>query len=187
MRYSIIAICCAICLCSCKSKKVATDINVVSKNHSELSQYHETATIDTTRLLHIEGLKQNITIEETIITKKYDKDTGAITEETETKRKITQDSDKVVANQEKKGVRVEKNDSTHHIADGSKMIESKTEEESTSETVTFCNQFGKWLGIVIGFGIIVGVIVLTAYIRKKLRVSKEIISTFVDRVSNSLK
>ena len=173
MRYSIIAVCCAICLCSCKSKKVATDKNVVSKNNSELSQYHEEGKIDTTRTTYSDVLNQVTTIEETITIKEYDKE-GNISKETETKRKITQDSNKVSAKDEQKGVRVEKNDSIHHIADASKMIEGRTEEESTSETVTFCNQFGKWIGIIIGVGIVVGVIVLIAYLRKKLRISNSL-------------
>lgn len=163
MKYPIIAICCAIALCSCKSKKVATDINVVSKNHSELSHYHEIATIDTTRLLHIEDVKQTITIEETITTKKYDKDTGAITEETETKRKIIQNSDKVVAEEEQKGVKSYSEDSLNHIADVSKKVDSSVEEESTGGQ----EAFGKWLGIILGIAIVGYVIYLC--IRKKLR------------------
>lgn len=163
MKYPIIAICCAICLCSCKSKKVATDINVVSKNHSELSHYHEIATIDTTRLLHIEDVKQTITIEETITTKKYDKDTGAITEETETKRKITQDTDQVVTEEEQKGVKSHSEDSLNHIADVSKKIDTSVEEESTGGQ----ESFGKWLGIVIG----VAIVIFIVYLLKKLRVS----------------
>lgn len=167
MKYPNIAICCAIALCSCKTKKVATDINVVSKNHSELSHYHETATIDTTRLLHIEDLKQVITIEETITTKKYDKDTGVITEETETKRKITQNTDKAIAEEEQKGLKSHSEDSLNHIADVSKMVDTSVEEESTGGQ----ESFGKWLGIVIGLGIVLGAVVLILYLSKKLRVS----------------
>lgn len=162
MKYPIIAICCAIALCSCKSKKVVTDYHEKTIVNSEVSAYHNIATIDTTRLLHIEDLKQIITIEETIITKKYDKDTGVITEETETKRKITQDSDKVVTEEEQKGVKSHSEDSLNHIANVSKMVDSEVKEESTGGQ----ESFGKWLGIVIGMAIVIFIV----YFLKKLRV-----------------
>lgn len=163
----VILICCtALLLCSCKSKKVVTDYHDKTVVNSELSEYHNVATIDTTRLLHIEDVKQIITIEETTITRKYDKDTGVITEETETKRKITQDSDKVVAEEGRKGVKFHSEDSLNHIADISKMVDNE------AETVIKCNwleSFGKWLGIVLGIAIVGYVIYLC--ISKKLRVS----------------
>ena len=167
MKHPIIAICCAIALSSCKSKKVVTDYHEKTSVNSELSAYHNVATIDTTRLLHIEDLKQIITIEETITTKKYDKDTGVVTEETETTRKIRQDTDQVVTEEERKGVKSHSEDSLNHIADISKKIDSSVKEESTGGQ----EAFGKWLGIVIGLGIVLGAIVLIMYIRNKLRVS----------------
>lgn len=160
--YSLIGF--ALFMCSCKSKKVVTDYHEKTIVNSELSEYHNVATIDTTRLLYNEDVKQIITIEETITTKKYDKDTGAITEETETKRKVTQDTDKVVTEEEQKGVKSHSEDSLNHIADISNMVDTET------ETVTKCNwleSFGKWLGIVLGIAIVGYVIYLC--IRKKLR------------------
>lgn len=160
--YSLIGF--ALFMCSCKSKKVATDINVVSKNHSELSHYHETATIDTTRLLHIEDLKQIITIEEDVIVTEYDKESGKPIKETKTKRKVVQDTNKAIAEEERKGVKSHSEDSLNHIADVSNMVDTET------ETVTKCNwleSFGKWLGIVLGIAIVGYVIYLC--IRKKLR------------------
>lgn len=158
--YSLIGFC--LLMCSCKSKKVVTDYHEKTVVNSEFSAYHNVATIDTTRLLHIEDLKQIITIEETIITKKYDKDTGVITEETETKRKITQDSDKVVTEEEQKGVKSHSEDSLNHIADVSKKVDTSVEEESEGGQ----ESFGKWLGIVIGMAIVIFIV----YFLKKLRV-----------------
>ena len=163
MKYPIIAICCATCLCGCKSKKVATDYHEKTIVNSEVSAYHNVATIDTTRLLHIEDLKQIITIEEDVIVTEYDKETGKAIKETETKRKIIQDTNKVASKEEQKGKSVVKNDSTHHVADASKMIDSEVKEESTGGQ----EAFGKWLGIVLGIAIVGYVIYLC--IRKKLR------------------
>lgn len=167
MKYPIIAICCAIALSSCKSKKVVTDYHEKTIVNSELSVYHNVATIDTTRLLHIEDLKQVITIEEDVIVTEYDKESGKPIKETKTKRKVIQDTNKDTTEEEIKGIAEFVNDSTHHIADVSKTIDSKTEEESIGGQ----ESFGKWLGIIIGLGIVLGAIVLIVYIRKKLRVS----------------
>lgn len=150
-------------MCSCKSKKVVTDYHEKTIVNSELSAYHNVATIDTTRMLYVEDLKQIITIEETITTKKYDKDTGIITEETEKKRTIRQDTDKVVTEEEQKGVKFHSEDSLNHIADISKMVDSSVDEESTGGQ----ESFGKWLGIILGIAIVGYVIYLC--IRKKLR------------------
>lgn len=166
MKYPIIAICCAIALSSCKSKKVVTDYHEKTIVNSELSEYHNVATIDTTRLLHIEDVKQIITIEEDVIVTEYD-EKGNISKKTETKRKVVQDINKVASKEEVKGKSVVKNDSTHHIADISKKIDTSVKEESTGGQ----ESFGKWLGIVIGLGIVLGAIVLIMYLRKKLRVS----------------
>lgn len=152
MKYPIIAICCAICLCGCKSKKVVTDYHEKTIVNSELSAYHNVATIDTTRLLHIEDVKQTITIEEDVIVTEYDKESGKPIKKTETKRKITQDTNKATTEEETKGIAEVVNDSTHHIADISKKIDSSVEEESTGGQ----ESFGKWLGIIIGLGIVLG-------------------------------
>ena len=158
--YSLIVFC--LLMCSCKSMKVVTDTHEKTNVNSELSAYHNVATIDTTRLLYVEDVKQIITIEETITTKKYDKDTGAITEETDTKRKITQDTDQVVTEEERKGVKSHSEDSLNHIADISKKVDTSVEEESEGGQ----ESFGKWLGIVIGMAIVIFIV----YFLKKLRV-----------------
>ena len=161
MRHLLI-VCCAICLCSCKSKKVVTDYHEKTIVNSELSAYHNVATIDTTRLLHIEDVKQIITIEEDVIVTEYDKESGKPIKKTETKRKVVQDTNKVASKEEQKGKSVVKNDSTHHVADVSKKIASKTEEESIGGQ----ESFGKWLGIVIGLSIVVGFIVISIKIKR---------------------
>ncbi len=159
--YSLIAFC--LLMCSCKSKKVVTDYHEKTNVNSELSEYHNVATIDTTRLLHIEDLKQIITIEEDVIVTEYDKESGKPIKKTETKRKVVQDTNKVASKEEVKGGSVVKNDSTHHIADVSKMVDTSVEEESTGGQ----ESFGKWLGIVLGIAI-VGFIAYLC-IKKKLR------------------
>jgi sensor c-di-GMP phosphodiesterase-like protein len=146
---------------------VVADYHEKTIVNSELSSYHNVATIDTTKLLYIEDLNQTITIEEDVIVTEYDKESGKPIKETKTKRKITQDTNKATAEEEIKGIAEVVNDSTYHTADVSKKIDSSVEEESTGGQ----EAFGKWLGIIIGLGIVLGAIVLILYIRKKLRVS----------------
>lgn len=164
--YSLIVFC--LLMCSCKSKKVVTDYHERTIVNSELSAYHNVATIDTTRLLYNEDVKQIITIEEDVIVTEYD-EKGNISKETKTKRKVVQDTEKATTEEEQKGVKSHSEDSLNHIANVSKMVDSEVKEESTGGQ----ESFGKWLGIVIGLGIVLGAVVLILYLRKKSkRVSK---------------
>ena len=150
-------------MCSCKTQKSARLINEVSKENiqTEWNKFQEL--IDTSSALKIEIDKSKLKIIETITTKKYDKDTGAITEETKTEREITQDTDKVVAEEENQAVTNSNQLEVEHNADISNMIDS----EVTEESIGGQEAFGKWFGIVIG--VIVGILLL--YLLRKFRVS----------------
>ena len=150
--YSLIGFC--VLMCSCKTQKVASDINVVSKEsiQTELSKYE--ILVDTTKTFKVDIDKSKLKITETITTKKYDKDTGAITEETKTERTITQDSDKVSAEEENQSVTNLNGLEVDHFADVSKKIDSEVKEESIGGQ----ESFGKWFGIVIG--VVVGILLL---------------------------
>jgi tetrahydromethanopterin S-methyltransferase subunit A len=119
--------------------------------------------VDTTKTFKVDIDKSKLKITETITTKKYDKDTGAITEETTTEREITQDSDKVSAEEENQSVTNRNGLEVDHFADVSKKIDSEVKEESIGGQ----ESFGKWFGIVIG--VVVGLLLL--YLMRKLRVN----------------
>jgi tetrahydromethanopterin S-methyltransferase subunit G len=119
--------------------------------------------VDTTKTFKVDIDKSKLKITETITTKKYDKDTGAITEETTTEREITQDSDKVSTKEENQAVTNSNQLDVDHSADVSKKIDSEVKEESIGGQ----EAFGKWFGIVIG--VVVGILLL--YLLKKMRVS----------------
>lgn len=159
--YSLIVFC--LLMCSCKTQKVASDINVVSKENIQTEWNKFQALIDTSSALKIEIDKSKLKIIETITTKKYDKDTGAITEETKTEREITQDSDKVVSEEENQAVTNSNQLEIEHFADVSKKIDS----EVTEESIGGQEAFGKWFGIVVG--VVFGLLLL--YLLKKFRVS----------------
>ena len=159
--YSLIGFC--VLMCSCKTQKSASLINEVSKENiqTELSKFE--ILVDTTKVFRIDIDKSKLKITETITTKKYDKDTGSITEETKTEREITQDSDKVVAEEENQAVTNSNQLELDHFADVSKKIDSEVKEESIGGQ----EAFGKWFGIVLGC--VIGLLIL--YLLKKMRVS----------------
>lgn len=162
--YSLIGFC--VLMCSCRTQKSARLINEVSKetNQTKLSRFE--ALIDTSNVLKIEIDQSKLKIIETIITKKYDKDTGAVTEETTTEREIAQDTNEVVAEAEEKGVTEENDILVKHESDFSKILDSEEKEESRSDLGMFWEQFGKSLGIIVGIALVVGLIWL--YLKKKL-------------------
>ena len=157
--FSLIGFC--ILMCSCKTKKLDSHVKVKSEVRSDLAILNESVKISTSNHAYFANEAQNIVIEEDIVVTEYDKD-GKKTKETNAKRKIIQDSDKVVTKEETEGIAEVVNDSTHHIADASKMIDSEVEEESTGGQ----EAFGKWLGIVLG----VAIVIFIVYLLKKLRV-----------------
>lgn len=159
--YSLIGFC--VLMCSCKTQKVASDINVVSKEnvHTELSKYE--VFVDTSRLHKIEIDKSKLTITERIKVTEYDAESGKPIKETETEREITQDSDKVSAEEANQAVTNSNQLDVDHFADVSKKIDSEVKEESIGGQ----ESFGKWFGIVIG--VVVGILLL--YLMRKLRVN----------------
>ena len=150
-------------MCSCRTKKFGSEVDFTTKEniHTELSRFGSLT--DTSNVLKIEIDKSKLKITETITTKKYDKDTGAITEETKTERTIAQDTDKVSTEEENQSVTNRNGLEVDHFADVSKKIDSEVKEESIGGQ----ESFGKWFGIVIG--VIVGLLLL--YLLKKMRVS----------------
>ena len=150
-------------MCSCKTQKIASLVNEVSKENIQTEWSKFGILIDTTKTFRVDIDKSKLKFIETITTKKYDKDTGVITEETKTEREITQDSDKVVAEDENQAVTNSNQLEVDHFADVSKKIDSEVKEESIGGQ----ESFGKWFGIV--FGVIVGLLLL--YLMRKLRIN----------------
>ena len=150
-------------MCSCKTQKSARLINEVSKGNVQTNLSKFEALTDTSTSLKIDIDKSKLTITETIITKKYDKDTGTITEETTTERTITQDSDKVVAEEENQAVTSSNQFEVDHLRDVTKKVDSEVKEESIGGQ----EAFGKWFGIAIGCAI--GLLIV--YLLDKFRVN----------------
>ena len=159
--YSLIGFC--VLMCSCKTQKVASDINVVSKENVQTEWNMFEILVDTTKTFKVDIDKSKLKIIETIKITEYDAESGKPIKETETEREITQDSDKVSAEEENQSVTNRNGLEVDHFADVSKKIESEIKEESIGGQ----ESFGKWFGIVIG--VVVGILLL--YLLRKFRVS----------------
>ena len=138
-------------MCSCGTKKSTYLVNEASKENVQTSLIRFEALKDTFNTLRIEIDKDRLKIIELIINRKYDKDTGVITEETKTERTITQDSDKVSTEEKQKRTELFLTDSLHHSANINKTVESEVTEESEDASVVFWREIGRWIGIVIAF------------------------------------
>lgn len=144
-------------LCSCKSSKIDSNARIRNGVRSDLSYLNNSVKIDSSKTAYFAKDVQNIVIEEVITEIEYDKESGKPIKETKTERKTTQDSDKVVAEEEERGMSEVRNDSLNHIVDLHEIVESETDEESVGGQ----EAFGKWLGIILGL------FVLIVYLWKK--------------------
>ena len=150
-------------LCSCKTQKLDSNVQVRSDIQSELSVMSESVKIDTTKTIQSEQLNQRIVIEEETTIIEYEKESGKPIKETTSKRKTTQDSEKVVAEEESKGVIIEQNDSLNHFREYTQKVDADVKEESIGGQESFGKYFGITLGCVIGL--------LLIYLLVKLRVN----------------
>lgn len=138
-------------MCSCKSSKVDSNVQIRDEVLSETSYMNESIKVDTTKTTYTEQITENKVIKETIITEEYDKDTGALTKKTKTERETRQGSDKAVAEEKKQGVTERNGLKVDHIEEKLEMVDSEVEEEKTGGQ----EAFGKYLGIVLGVFIII--------------------------------
>lgn len=134
-------------MCSCKSKEVTSNAQIRSDIQSELSYLTKNVKIDTSRITYFDTLSQRIVIKEKFNIIEYDKESGKPIKETHAERETTQDTQKASAKEEQRGTAVENNDSTHHIIDADKKVDTSTKTEKTSDTRLF------WFGL--GFGLVI--------------------------------
>ena len=150
-------------MCSCKTQKIESNVKERTDIKSDLSLQNESVEISTKNHAYFANDTQRIVIEEDIVVTEYDEKTCKPTKETKTKRKTTQDTDKVVAEEANQAVTNSNQLDVDHFADVSKKIDS----EVTEESIGGQEAFGKWFGIV--SGVIVGLLLL--YFMRKLRIN----------------
>lgn len=150
-------------MCSCKTQKLDSNVKVRSELKSNLSCLNESVKINTQNHAYFANDTQNIVIEEDITVTEYDKESGKPIKETKTKRKTTQDSDKVVAEEKDESVTECNELEAEHSRESTKKIDSEVKEESVGGQ----EAFGKYLGIVIG----IAISLFLLYLLRKFRVN----------------
>lgn len=152
-------------MCSCNTQKSARLINEVSKENVQTEWNKFGILVDTTKTFRVDIDKSKLKIIETIKITEYDAESGKPIKETEAKRETTQDSDKVVTEEENQAVTNSNQLEVEHLRESTKKIDSEVKEESQSGLGLFWEQFGKYLGIVMGIALLIGAIYL--YLKKK--------------------
>ena len=150
-------------MCSCKTQKVDTSTKVREQVHSEVSVINVETKVDTSTVVRVDSLSQHIVIEEEITIVEYDKESGKPIKETNAKRKVTQDTQKVASEEEAKGVS-EENDV---LLKGESDFTKTTDKEEELESIGGQESFGKYFGITLAC--VIGL--LAVYLLKKLRVN----------------
>ena len=159
--YSLIGFC--VLMCSCKTQKLDSNVKGRTDIRSDIAYLNESVKISTKNHAYFANDTQRIVIEEDIVVTEYDKENGKPTKETKTKRKITQDSEKVSAEEENQEVTDCNQLEVEQFRDVTQKIDSEVKEESIGGQ----ESFGKWFGIVLG--VIVGLLLL--YLMRKLRIN----------------
>lgn len=159
--YSLIIFC--LLLCSCRTQKLDSNVQVRSDVQSELSYYNESCKIDSSKTAYFANEVQCVVVEEVISVIEYDKESGKPIKETTSKRKTTQDSEKVVAEEVQNGVTIEQNDSLNHFREATQKVDADVKKESIGGQESFGKYFGITLGCV--------VVLLIVYLLVKYRVN----------------
>ena len=150
-------------MCSCKSKKLVSDVQIRHSEHSELSYFSQSAEVDTSKTIYTEQVSNIKILKETITHTIYDTDKNVVKETTKTERTFVEDSQTDVAKEEQRRVGISSKDSLDHFADVRKMVDSEVKEETKDST----ESFWKWIGIVIG----IAIAIFFAYLCRKLRIN----------------
>lgn len=159
---------CLVLLCmlsSCRSKKLDSSIDAYENYAASHESNVMSVLKDTSRTLRVFVDKSSLRIVETLKITEYDKESGKPVKETDAKREIAQDSDKVDSKEETGGVNVHSQGSQNHFADASKKINTETKEEFVGGQ----EAFGKWLGIILGLAAVAMFLYIAMKIKSVIR------------------
>ena len=159
--YSLIVFC--LLMCSCKTQKLDSNVKVRNDVQSEVAYMNNTIEVDTTKTIRSEQINNTKVIKETTTHIIYDTDKNVVKEVTKTERSFVEDTKTNIAETESKGVEIQSQDSISQFRDLTQTIDSEVKEESIGGQ----ESFGKWLGIILGLGIIFGIV----YLCRKLRIN----------------
>ena len=159
--YSLIVFC--ILMCSCKTQKLDSNVQVRGGVQSELSYLNNTLIADTAKTKYTEQVSNIKILKETITHTIYDTDKNVVKEITTTERTFVEDSQTDVTKEEVKGVNIHSQDSLNLFRESTQKIDADVKEESIGGQ----EQFGKYFGITLGC--VIGLLIV--YLLVKLRVN----------------
>ena len=153
-------------MCSCSAKKVAKTAQMTGVLGSQFADVHWEAKTDTFFSHFVNKTTDYKFIKETIMYRKYDKDTGNITEETETKREFAQGV-QTNNSEEKLGkvteMRVDSLEKAENVNIQAESVENYVKNEGIN---SFWEKFGKYLGI--GVSCVIGLLLLFLLLKNRV-------------------
>ena len=147
-------------MCSCRSKKVVSDVKLDTQYTSETSYLNKSVEIDTTKTAYSTQLSEFKLLHETITETEYDTDKNVAKKVTETKRTFVQDTQSDIAEEEQKRVEIHSQDSLNHFRGATQKVETETVTENQG-VASVWERFGEVLGI--------GTLIIIAYLCWKLK------------------
>lgn len=137
-------------LCSCKTQKLDSNVQVRGGVQSELSYLNNTLIADTVKTKHTEQVSNIKILKETITHTIYDTDKNVVKETTTTERSFVEDTKTDVAQEVQNGVEIHSQDSLNHFRESTQKVDADVKEESIGGQESFGKYFGITLGCVIG-------------------------------------
>ena len=149
-------------LCSCKTQKLDSNVQVRGGVQSELSYLNNTLIADTAKTKYTEQVSNIKILKETITHTIYDTDKNVVKEVTTTERTFVEDSQTDVVKEEVKGVNIHSQDSLNHFREATQKIDADVKEESIGGQ----EQLGKYFGITLGC--VIGLLLIYLLVRFKI-------------------
>ena len=153
-------------LCSCKTKGIVREVDSNERFTSEISALNEQAKQDTTKTKKVEQTEEFTRIIERETITEYDTEKQTPSKVTEKEKVIEQGVKTKTDETENRGITEEKKDSTNHVIDTNKNVETKEEVKEESVGNIFFVTLGKCLGI--GLVVLIGICLVWRKMKKFL-------------------
>lgn len=153
-------------LCSCKTKEVAREVSNYEQITSDFTSESVVIKQDTTKTKKVEQTEEFTRIIERETITEYDTEKQTPSKVTEKEKIFEQGNKSQTDETENRGINEANKDSTNHVIDTNKKVETKEEVKEESVTSGMFDNLGKWLGI--GIVVLIGIAVAWKKLKKFL-------------------
>lgn len=153
-------------MCSCSAKKVAKTTQITEVSGSQLNSISWTEKTDTFFFHFVNKSTDYKFLKETIMYRKYDKETGNIAEETVETREFAQDIQTDIETGSNGKVTETRTDSLEIVENVNIQAESVENYVKNEGINSFWGKFGKYLGI--GVSCVIGLLLIYLWLREKM-------------------